>query len=56
MLTIGLIGEMIYSGGGLFGIISANNWGRLAVIMTLTHVFRLLQVIKIKAYSGHFTS
>lgn len=45
MLTIGLIGEMIYSGGGLFGIITTTkNWDKLAIVLTLELIFRLIQV------------
>lgn len=44
MLTLGLIGEIIYTGGGLFGIVTTGIWDKVAWVYLFEMITRILEV------------
>ncbi|CAI5447812.1 unnamed protein product [Caenorhabditis angaria] len=44
LLSIGLVGELIYSVAGLVGLTGETSWTHFTFILLFVHVFRLLQV------------
>ncbi|VDM46990.1 unnamed protein product [Toxocara canis] len=43
LLSLGLIGELIYSASGLLGLTAEKNWQALTFILLAMHILRLLQ-------------
>uniref|UniRef100_A0A8R1DQ57 Uncharacterized protein n=1 Tax=Caenorhabditis japonica TaxID=281687 RepID=A0A8R1DQ57_CAEJA len=46
LLSIGLVGELIYSVAGLVGLTGEKQWSAFSSILLLVHIFRLIQVNK----------
>uniref|UniRef100_A0A914YNP9 Otopetrin n=1 Tax=Panagrolaimus superbus TaxID=310955 RepID=A0A914YNP9_9BILA len=44
LLSLGMIGEMIYSVAGLVGLTGDKNWQNLSVVLLVCHITRLMQV------------
>lgn len=44
LLSIGLVGELIYSVAGLVGLTGEKQWTNFSSILLLVHIFRLIQV------------
>lgn len=44
LLSLGMIGEMIYSVAGLVGLTGEKSWQALSVVLFVGHMTRLTQV------------
>lgn len=44
LLSIGLVGELIYSVAGLVGLTGEKQWTNFSFILLFVHIFRLIQV------------
>ena len=44
LLSIGLVGELIYSVAGLVGLTGEKAWNSFSFILLFVHIFRLIQV------------
>ena len=45
LLTLGLVGELIYSVAGLVGLTGDTTWQPLTFLLLYVHIFRLIQVL-----------